>query len=1064
MKKIVAYFGLLGFVLFMSSSIGLMGCLDSDVTSVTDTLYVNDTSGVDSTQGYGKIRYVGSKECESCHEKQYDMFRESGHPYKLNKVVDNKAPTYPSFVPSLQLPSDLSWSDVSYVIGGYGWKARFLDKNGYIHTKDGGNQFNLVDGSFSDYHKDEEKKFDCGTCHTTGYDADGDSQDDLPGIVGSWAAPGIQCEECHGPGSFHVDSKGLVPIKIDRSASSCGSCHYRGETGTIPSSGGFIRHHEQFNEIIHSKKAAMNCVDCHDPHASTRYDSAALGEGVKISCENCHAIETASYKKGSPGMHAVNISCEDCHMAKVSKSAKAADEFVGDVSTHIFRISTSANESQFNEDGSLASSYISLDFACLSCHGDTANEDMPEEYRGKDRKWAAIWANSVHSKAPDFIGAEACAECHKTEYENHQEHGHRSHLFEVNGVEPVFPAYRPEIKLPSGVEWSDVGYLVGGFAWRARFLDSNGYYITAGGNNQYNLGSETFQDYHKDEEEYGYHCASCHTTGYDPTGHNDKPGFEGGTWEETGVMCERCHGPGGDHAGSNGLVRMVTEKTSDLCDECHKGGNGTELRVTKKSEGLFIGRHHYLSNEMYNSKHATIECQTCHDPHASAHYDSAAPGQGIKQTCESCHDKQVTTFEEGSPLMAAAGVKCVDCHMPLASIDGEAKSQWVGDRVTHLFKINPDGSAPQFSADSSKVMPYIGVGFACLSCHADSTRTDISPDKLGWDEAMAGKFAKSVHRQANDVPVKYVGYEDCKVCHEKVYEEWVATDHGHDFRNDTTNNHPGSEAGRDFIGNASCQPCHVTGLNEPSGYNDVAGRVGATHEDSVRLEGIQCETCHGPSSQHAQSGEVKFGYNDVDYKTTCVRCHVGSYDQLEGHQGPADSAGVESHASGLHHPQSLLYYGVDLYEYPGETYTQSAHMTEVVEGCRTCHMFPGTGHDLMVDEEACKDCHADFVKTTGTAISGLVSGHTLEFSYQGKQDSIDVLYKALDSLTAAALTKATDATDSATVKAYFPYKAARYNMLSIKADKSFGIHNYKYISKILKDAIADTARYMNVLP
>ena len=60
------------------------------------------------------------------------------------------------------------------------------------------------------YHAGEEKPYNCGTCHTTGYNPEGENE--LPGIVGTWAEPGIRCEECHGPGAGHVDEGGEGPI------------------------------------------------------------------------------------------------------------------------------------------------------------------------------------------------------------------------------------------------------------------------------------------------------------------------------------------------------------------------------------------------------------------------------------------------------------------------------------------------------------------------------------------------------------------------------------------------------------------------------------------------------------------------------------------------------------------------------------------------------------------------------------------------------------------------------------------------------------------------------------
>ena len=158
--------------------------------------------------------YIGSEQCGSCHEEQYQKFELSGHPYKLTKIENGEPPTFPfdDLTGGVQEPPDgYTWDDISYVIGGFGWKARFIDQKGFIITgdEDSTTQYNFAnedvgtDASWVAYHAGEEKPYDCGSCHTTGYSPLG-HQDGLEGIVGSWALPGIQCEECHGPGSLHA--------------------------------------------------------------------------------------------------------------------------------------------------------------------------------------------------------------------------------------------------------------------------------------------------------------------------------------------------------------------------------------------------------------------------------------------------------------------------------------------------------------------------------------------------------------------------------------------------------------------------------------------------------------------------------------------------------------------------------------------------------------------------------------------------------------------------------------------------------------------------------------------
>ncbi len=321
--------------------------------------------------GFEAPQYVGAESCgaEGCHVDTYESFRKTGHPYKLNKVVDGKAPEYPfSEVPNP--PEGYTWDQITYVIGGYGWKARFLDEQGYIITGEDENattQYNLYNedielgDNWVGYHAGEkEKPYDCGPCHTTGYQPTG-HQDDLPGITGTWTEPGIQCEECHGPGSQHNADPYLVKMPIDRDSELCGQCHIRGEIESLNASGGFIRHHEQYEEMFESKKRLMKCVDCHNPHETVKY---AKGLAIRTPCENCH-FEEAKFQKVTDRQHA---ECVECHMPRVSKNAVGdADRYTGDLRTHLMAINP-FETAQFDEEGKTSQPYLALDFACKGCH------------------------------------------------------------------------------------------------------------------------------------------------------------------------------------------------------------------------------------------------------------------------------------------------------------------------------------------------------------------------------------------------------------------------------------------------------------------------------------------------------------------------------------------------------------------------------------------------------------------------------------------------------------------------------------------------------------------------
>lgn len=328
-----------------------------------------------------------------CHTDYYENFLKTGHAWKLNKIVDGQPPDYP-FTELPEPPVGYTWDDISYVIGGYKWKARFINHDGYIITDEPGktgnadylNQYNftnldigLATPAWSKYNSGQEnKKYDCGECHTTGYSPRG-NQDDMPGMVGTFAMPGIQCEACHGGGSLHVTNPTGFDMEVDRSAELCGKCHIRDAVEVVEASGGFIQHHEQYEEIFQSKHIALNCVTCHDPHMGVIQLREAQVQPVRTTCENCH-FRQAQFQDST--VHpAIGVECIDCHMPRIVKNARGVPErFTGDIRAHLMAIDP-YQVGQFSEDGKFSLSQISLDFACRSCHveGGTASVKTDEE-------------------------------------------------------------------------------------------------------------------------------------------------------------------------------------------------------------------------------------------------------------------------------------------------------------------------------------------------------------------------------------------------------------------------------------------------------------------------------------------------------------------------------------------------------------------------------------------------------------------------------------------------------------------------------------------------------------
>ncbi|MDJ0823927.1 MAG: multiheme c-type cytochrome [Rhodobacter sp.] len=349
-----------------------------------------------------EAEYAGAETCKACHLEIYEDYARSGHPWKIHKV-DGAAPTYPEGTsPGVwSPPADLEWADISYVIGGYGWKARFMDLEGYILTGDQNRQYNLANetlglaANWTGYSASTapRKPYTCGTCHTTGWEAtgeDGPHQDGLPGIHGTWVETGVTCEACHGPGSAHVANPAEVDLSV---APNCNACHIRGDVTQIDASNGLVRHHEQYEDLLASPHNALGCGACHDPHKGTKYDLGGF-KGQEATCNACH-------KEQAPVAVAAEAhsDCTSCHMPFAGKSAVATAITYqggsvpkGDIRSHIHRIATDPGWNMFTEDGKFVATddqnraFLTVDFTCLSCHQD------------KDTGWALAVAPLIHGQ------------------------------------------------------------------------------------------------------------------------------------------------------------------------------------------------------------------------------------------------------------------------------------------------------------------------------------------------------------------------------------------------------------------------------------------------------------------------------------------------------------------------------------------------------------------------------------------------------------------------------------------------------------------------------------------
>lgn len=316
--------------------------------------------------------YVGAAGCAPCHREIFEHWSQTGHARILHRPGAIEARDIP-------LPLGLATADISYIVGGFRWKALFLDRQGFLVTSSGSgpgaNQFNLQGRHWVDFRPGEKVPYDCGRCHTTGYAGEG-HQDGLPGIVGTWRLDGVQCEHCHGPGARHTRSS--LRQDIVTRPDGCASCHRQESKEGIPLVGNFLAPYTEVNQLEKSKMKGLGCTGCHDPHRS--------GEGSqRRTCASCHPGVAKVYQESL--MANARVGCIDCHMPPAGLLAKSRPNSLhGDLRSHLFVISHHAEIPKRTTGGaSYNPGFLTVDYVCMPCH------DV-----FKNRQWAEAYSSVVH--------------------------------------------------------------------------------------------------------------------------------------------------------------------------------------------------------------------------------------------------------------------------------------------------------------------------------------------------------------------------------------------------------------------------------------------------------------------------------------------------------------------------------------------------------------------------------------------------------------------------------------------------------------------------------------------
>ena len=215
------------------------------------------------------------------------------------------------------------------------------------------------------------------------------------------------CEDCHGPGSEHVNNGG-DPTKIVRfsqlspaqASQRCLQCHESNLENV------------NFSRSVHLKNG-VGCLSCHSPHHAIEANYLLTKPQTQL-CFGCHAAQKAEFAR--PYRHRVDvglIQCSDCHNphgTPVGRQLRTASgqfpvctnchtETMGPFAFEHVPVRQEGCTSCHSPHGStnprlLRVSQVNL--LCLQCHSPTVGSNVPE-------------APSFHNQSAKY---QACTMCH----------------------------------------------------------------------------------------------------------------------------------------------------------------------------------------------------------------------------------------------------------------------------------------------------------------------------------------------------------------------------------------------------------------------------------------------------------------------------------------------------------------------------------------------------------------------------------------------------------------------------------------------------------------------------
>ncbi|MBI2909341.1 MAG: hypothetical protein HYX92_16980 [Chloroflexi bacterium] len=329
--------------------------------------------------------------------------------------------------------------------------------------------------------------------------------------------------------------------------------------------------------------------------------------------------------------------------------------------------------------------------------------------------------------APKFVGSETCRACHAKQYDSWRNTIHTSMVRPI--AKGDLKNAKADLTLPGApkADQYDWVYAIGGWYKEERYAYRNAKGDVVTGEFEYNKPRKQFV-LRKDKEgnpealDWINSCGGCHSTGLN---------VETRKFNELNIGCEACHGPGSEHAKDSSKTKIVVDKSSEACGQCHIRGSDTsgkygfpvtyqlgkpdtllkDFKPIPMTDAASVfpdqknsNRHRQQFLDWGRSGHAkaNVTCVACHDPHQGAlnerKADLRAKGNDL---CAKCHEKQ-SRDQAAHAGHALDKATCASCHLP--------KLIGSGSVSTHTFEAIAPAKTLQYGEKMAN---------SCNTCHKD---------------------------------------------------------------------------------------------------------------------------------------------------------------------------------------------------------------------------------------------------------------------------------------------------------------------------------------------------------